>query len=293
MTLVKLRSGVTLEIEISGTAGAPLMVLVPGAGAPLDFWHPSYVDALIESGFRVLRFNHRDTGLADHFDEAYSIDVLISEMWELIDRFEAGTVHLTGHSMGSYMGVISMLDKRHRLSSVTAISAGPTTDQSRYSELRMIPPDPSTWGVLIENTPSGNLSADLTGWMKSWRFLNGDVEFDQEHALAYTKALYRGDPRNAQVAVNHVHAMTTLRADLSDRLAGTKTPLFVLHGEKDPLVPLSHGQALQRIVPEAQISVLNSAGHMFFQWARLEEYCCSTNGVYRGALSSSFRRIFS
>ncbi len=264
MTLVKLRSGVTLEIEISGTAGAPLMVLVPGAGAPLDFWHPSYVDALIESGFRVLRFNHRDTGLSDHFDEAYSIDVLISEMWELIDRFEAGTVHLTGHSMGSYMGVISMLDKRHRLSSVTAISAGPTTDQSRYSELRMIPPDPSTWGVLIENTPSGNLSADLTGWMKSWRFLNSDVEFDQEHALAYTKALYRGDPRNAQVAVNHVHAMTTLRADLSDRLAGTKTPLFVLHGEKDPLVPLSHGQALQRIVPEAQISVLNSAGHMFF-----------------------------
>ena len=87
----------------------------------------------------------------------------------------------------------------------------------------------------MRNQPSGEFTRDLPGWMESWRFLNGSRPFDERAAARYTQALYVGDPRNAQVAVNHVHAMSTVPETLAEDLTRVRCPVQVIHGTEDPL----------------------------------------------------------
>ena len=112
----------------------------------------------------------------------------------------------------------------------------------------------------------------LPGWMASWRFLHGREPLDDEMATAYTQSLYTGDPRNAQVAVNHVHAMTTVPTTLVADLANTHVPLLVMHGSDDVLVPADNGRKTAALAG-GRLAELAGAGHMFFNdaiWHTIE-----------------------
>lgn len=265
--IVTLANGVSLEVDCKGPSSQSAVVLVSGAGAPMQFWPDAFVDELVSVGHRVIRYCHRDTGLSDHFDTKYAAADLLEDLRLLLVAEDVQQAHLIGHSMGGYLSLHAMLDIPETVLSAMAISAGPTSDPELFDEFGMTEVEPSVWTELMKNVPTGNFEEDLPGWMNSWRFLNGSVAFDASIAGRYTQSLYRGDPRNAQVAENHIHAMTTLPDDLPQRLRSADTSLLVLHGAEDPLVPISHGRALANLVPEAQFHRIDGAGHMFFNRA--------------------------
>lgn len=95
--------------------------------------------------------------------------------------------------------------------------------------------------------------------------------FEEERAVRYTEWLYRGDPRNCQVAENHIHAMTTVPTSLEDRLQTLQLPATVIHGTADRLVPLDHGETTAHLLPGADLIRLQSAGHMFLNTQTLSE----------------------
>jgi len=155
------------------------------------------------------------------------------------------------------------------------ISAGPTFDQTLFGHYGMTQSVNEVWEALMKNQPTGNLESDLSAWLTSWRFLNGDLPCDEELAVAYTRSLYRGDRRNAQVAEHHIHAVSNLPSYFPERLETAGTPLLVLHGDKDPLIPIDHGRALANLSQRARFLTLESAGHMFFDeatWALIAEH---------------------
>lgn len=264
MRSVRIADEVELTFEDYGEETAPLVLLIAGAGAPAQFWPEDFCACIAAQGYRVVRYCHRDTGLSTHFDTPYALSELLNDMDGLLSALGGDNVHLVGHSMGGYMVQIAMMRSVGRFSTVTSISAGPGVSDWQYSALGMSRPRPETWAALIANQPSGDFERDLPGWLASWRFLNGDRAFDEPMAIAYTRALYVGDPRNAQAAVNHVHAMSTVPDSLADALVHAPTPLLVLHGVKDPLVPFDNGAASARLAPRGVLIPLAGAGHMFF-----------------------------
>ena len=50
-----------------------------------------------------------------------------------------------------------------------------------------------------------------------------------------------------------------LRTDA--QLARVRTPVVLLHGDRDRLIPISHSQALQVVAPHARLVVVRGAGH--------------------------------
>ena len=264
MPFLSLDNDVRLSYDAFGDAGNALVVLVAGAGAPAQFWPRAFCEALALANFRVVRYSHRDTGLSTHFDEAYDIHALLGDLELLVDAFACDNTHIVGHSMGGYLAQLAMCDRPGRFRSATSISAGSAVSDELRSRLGISSPDPAIWEALAQHSPTGDFHRDLPGWMASWKLLNGDLPLDATLATDYTRALYEGDVRNAQVATHHVHAMTTVPASLVSDLPACPVPLLVLHGRNDPLVPLDNAQATVRLAKVATLSVLEGAGHMFF-----------------------------
>jgi pimeloyl-ACP methyl ester carboxylesterase len=267
-------AGILLKVQEFGDSGHPLILLVSGAGAPAAFWPINFCRSIASKGYRVLRFDHRDTGASTHLNRPYGIEVLLSDVFHLVAETDPDDACIVGHSLGAYLTTMALISENSKaIKSGVAISAGPTVDPGRYAEFNMSSVTANTWERLMRNAPRGDYDRDLDGWLASWRFLNGKCAFDAELAKAYTRELYRGDPRNAQIAHNHIHAISTLPNDLPEQLAEMASPLMVIHGTEDPLVPYDNGLALARVSRNATFHTLEGAGHMFFDpavWAELE-----------------------
>ena len=63
-------NGITLEYESLGDEGAPVIVLVMGLGMQLIAWPMPFWQALAAAGYRVIRFDNRDSGLSTRIDTA-------------------------------------------------------------------------------------------------------------------------------------------------------------------------------------------------------------------------------
>ncbi len=63
-------NGVRIEVEESGPNGAPVLLLIRGLASQLIHWPEAFLAVLTAAGFRVLRFDNRDAGLSQKFDEA-------------------------------------------------------------------------------------------------------------------------------------------------------------------------------------------------------------------------------
>ena len=275
MRYVTLENEVRLIYEEFGSFDGPLVLLVSGAGAPAEFWPKSFCEQLALEGSHVVRYCHRDTGASSHFDRRYDIHDFLFDLENLLDHLADNQAHVVGHSMGGYLVQLAMCAFPVRIISATSISAGSALSDRMHAELGTSTPDPEVWETLMKNQPKGAFHLDLPGWLECWRFLNAKRQFDEELAMNYTRALYADDPRNARVAENHIHAMTTIPDALVSQLQKARTPLLVLHGTDDPLVPIDNGQATSRLVECSVFKPLEDAGHMFFNidtWNEIHGY---------------------
>jgi pimeloyl-ACP methyl ester carboxylesterase len=48
---------------------------------------------------------------------------------------------------------------------------------------------------------------------------------------------------------------------IRDRLGAITAPTLVIHGDRDPVFPLGHAEALVQVVPGARLLVLERTGH--------------------------------
>lgn len=230
----------------------------------MDFWPDVFCRLLAQNGFRVVRYSHKDSGYSTHFDDPYPIEDLLQDLLALVAKLASGAVHLVGHSMGGFLAQMALCRDPGLVRSATSISAGSTVTPERQAELGMSDVPEETRAVLMQSEPTGEFEQDLPGWLASWRFLNGDRPFDEGAAIRYTRSLYEGDRRNAEVAEHHVHAMATVPPDLVGQLRASDRPLLVIHGTDDPLVPIDHGEATARLAADSRFQRLEGAGHMFF-----------------------------
>ena len=248
-------------------ADGPGCLLIGGAGTISAFWPDSFCQGLAAHGYEVLRYDHRDTGWSTQIDfEAHPYDLadLVADALAVLDATEIQRAHVVGHSMGGFIAQLLAVDHPDRVRSLTSIAshtAGPD-----------VPPPPTdTWDILLANKPTGDFDADLPGYLKVWRHLNGDLPLNEAMATAYTRQLYARNTATLS-ARNHVAAQRGMR-DRTSILGTVHMPTLVIHGEEDPLVPAVGGRLTAEAIPGATFLTLPGAGHVFFNrdtWRTIE-----------------------
>src|SRR5690554_7688289 len=96
-----------------GSDEGEAILLVSGANASALMWPDEFVELLASKGYRVIRYDHRDTGRSTfiEFDAApYTVEDLASDAISILDAWEVDKAHAVGLSIGATLGQVLSLD---------------------------------------------------------------------------------------------------------------------------------------------------------------------------------------
>ncbi|MEV0882522.1 alpha/beta hydrolase [Streptomyces microflavus] len=265
---VDVAPGARLWVEERGAPDAPALLLVMGAQASGLGWPDELVE-LLAARFRVIRYDHRDTGRSTWtFDEQpYPLTALAEDAVRVLDALGVERAHLAGMSLGGMLVQLIVADRPERVLSATLIGTGalssvpyehPDGTRTPAEELPGVSPGLlEMWARPVEDRGP---EAELERRVEHWRVLGGDrIPFDAAYA--------REQERRIIAHTGHHHAGTAhARADASgmdrtEALARNRVPTLVVSAPAEPVYPPPHAHHIAQAVHGARLVAIPGMGH--------------------------------
>ena len=273
-----LANGVILYYEIiepPQPQNAPALLLIMGMGSQLIAWPDAFCHDLAHRGWRVIRYDNRDSGLSQQMDELGTPDVarmmlrlgfgrpvyppyelgdMSRDALGLLDALGIERAHIVGASMGGMIAQIMAATHPERILSQCLMMT--TSGAPRL-------PKPSK-AVLTAalGRPKGKGDPDeLRRWSLGFlRSLEGSGYKEPEDQLQgyVDRSLARAYRPDG--ATRHTAAILTA-GDRSHLLSLTDVPTLVIHGSDDPLTRLDCGKDVAGKVPGARLVIMEGMGH--------------------------------
>ncbi|MGO9381544.1 MAG: alpha/beta fold hydrolase [Mycobacterium sp.] len=267
---------VELYYEDLGDPAAPPALLIMGLGAQLPMWPDGFCAQLVGAGYRVIRFDHRDTGLSAkmHGMRAegsvyrralryvlgrtsavpYTLIDMTQDVVALLDHLGIARAHVVGASMGGMIAQILAATQPDRVASLGLIMSATGKPLSALPAWRVI--------KLAFGSPGKHASAEerLAFEVRNVAVINGPNFLPSDADLR---------KRVEQLAQRCTYPPGMLRQ--VDALLGTGSllayskaitmPTVVIHGSHDPMVRPRNGRALAAAIPGARYVVVDGMGH--------------------------------
>ncbi len=280
-------TGIEICHETFGAPGAPPLLLVMGLGTQMIAWPDDFCRDLASRGYRVIRFDNRDTGRSSHLDHLpvpdplrvmlrredppYRIGEMALDTLGLLDALGIERAHVAGVSMGGFIAQEMAVSSPERLRSLSLVMT-------------------STGSVRVGRPRAGLL----------WR-LGRDrrPDIDRDEAVELVLALgrrigspaYPPDPGYlralAERSYDRSHdpagylrqvAAVMSQQNRTRKLRSVVVPTVVVHGLADPLVGPSGGRAVAAAVPGARFVGIPGMGHDLPRplWVRIADEISAT-----------------
>jgi pimeloyl-ACP methyl ester carboxylesterase len=266
--------GAELWATCDGNPNNPCIILVAGANASHLMWPQEFCDLLVEKGFCVVRYDHRDTGKSSKFNfslNPYTLHDLAEDIIAVIDGFEVKKAHAVGLSMGGTLVQVAALDHPDRfLSATIMLAAALDVDFSgninraytgESNPLGLPSPKREVLDVLAKRTmATGTLDEELEKRTTEWLALSG------HKAIVIPEEFHNWEAR----AIDHAGTMTqpmnhALAAPIpiarANELSSIRIPFLVIQGSQDPLNPPPHGRHIAELIPSSKFVEITELGH--------------------------------
>ena len=261
-------NGIEIYYEQRGNADDPALLLIAGLGAQITGWADGFLTQLADAGFFVTTFDNRDVGYSTWLTELGLPDAgqiltgeqkspyLLSDMArdgaELVRFLGLGPVHVVGVSMGGMVAQQFAIDHPDLTRTLTSIMSTPHANEVGQ-------PTPEAMTMLL--TPrSDEFEAFMVQEIEAWRLTSGpEYSIDEAWVRQQAEASWsRG--RNPEGVMRQMAAIVQ-SPDRRPLLANVRVPAMVLHGESDPLVTISGGEATAAALPNATFVRYPGLGH--------------------------------
>jgi len=245
---------INMYYEIHGD-GEPLLLLMGLGGGSSMWWQQ--VTAFSHS-YRVVTFDSRGVGRTDKPDAAYTMEMLVYDALGLLSSLGMASAHVYGLSMG---GMIAQeLALRHP-NSVVSLVLGATSCGGVHS----LPAPQEVINELLNilSLPpqeAARVSAALT-------FSDSFVD---NHPNLIHEWMMKGaaSPPSRQGFKKQAEAIASF--DTYDRLPQIRIPTLVIAGTLDKILPAENSRILASRIPNAELVLLEGAGHGYL-WEAADE----------------------
>lgn len=267
-------NGITIEYEETGDKEAPAFLLISGLGSQLIGWPTAFADMLAAEGFRVIRFDNRDIGLSQYFDDEpvpdmakvfadlkegikptapYMLDDMAADAAGLLDALGIEKAHVAGMSMGGMIAQLVAANHPEKCLSMTSV-------MSTSSRGSLPPGTPEATAVLTAVAEDQSREGRARHKVKGKK-ITGSPGFQASDEDLYEEALADID--------RAYHPEGQARQYLAIIASGSRTwllpkitvPTMVLHGDIDPLVPREAGLDAAELIPNASYVEVKGMGH--------------------------------
>lgn len=268
-------NGVQLEVDTIGDPLKPSVMLIMGLGMQLTAWPDELCRILVSSGFHVIRFDNRDVGLSERIKSKspvnismatlrylfrlpvpapYLIDTMADDAIGVLDALGIGAAHLIGASLGGMIAQSAAARYPDRCLSLTSIMSSSGARSLPRASLKVS-------RVLFSRPPArANLDLQIEHFVRVFQVI-GSPDFPVPPAQLRER-MRLGLQRSYDPAATQRQLLAIIASgDRSPQLRKISAPTLVLHGDKDPLVPVKHGMDCARKIPGATLRVIHGMGH--------------------------------
>jgi pimeloyl-ACP methyl ester carboxylesterase len=269
--IVVAADGVPLYVEEVGPVDAPLtVVFVHGYGLSMGSWHYQR-RGLDDSGYRLVFYDHRSHGRSGRGPATSStVDQLGQDLDTVLAELD-GPVVLVGHSLGG-MTIMALAELHPELFDSTVVGVALlSTSAGMVSELKLTLPAAlasirrpiipvlarglTRSSALIER--GRRVGSDIA-WLLTRRYSFGTKDVSPT-LVGYVEKMIAATPVDVIGEFLPVIMSHDKRAALP---ALREVPALVMVGERDLLTPPAHSRAIAAALPDAELVVLPSAGHL-------------------------------
>ncbi|MBL8371349.1 MAG: alpha/beta fold hydrolase [Burkholderiaceae bacterium] len=271
-------NGIEIELEDTGADGSqatrPVVLLIMGLGMQLVHWPPAFVSALVDAGYRVIRFDNRDVGLSTHLDHLgvpnlvwaglqhklgfsprapYTLHDMAQDALAVLDARGVARAHVVGVSMGGMIAQRLALAAPQRVASLTSIMSS--------SGARGLPSaDPRIVKTLLSRPASAAPQDVLDHYVRLFTAI-GSPDFRVPEAEMRDRIL-AGISRSYRPVGTMRQLLAVVADDQRAReLPRIACPTLVLHGHADLLVPFACGEDTAQRIPGARLVGIPGMGH--------------------------------
>ena len=272
--------GITLCYEEFGRSSDPAMLLIMGLGTQMIAWPDEFCEQLAAEGFRVVRFDNRDSGRSTYTTGSpptalqlitrrmppggYTLSDMAQDAVGLLDALGIESAHVVGASMGGMIAQVMAVEHPSRVRSLVSMMSATGSRWSGQPALGMYP-------YFLRAAPQ-----DRDSFVE---YINGvftaigsrGLPRDEDRVREIIARSYdRGhDPQ----ATGRQLAAVFASGNRTRQLHRITAPTLVIHGTDDRMIRQSGGRATARAIPGARLELIRGMGHDLpaAAWPRLIE----------------------
>jgi pimeloyl-ACP methyl ester carboxylesterase len=266
-------NGLEFEVEVHGEGRPRTILLVMGLGMQLVAWPQTFVSALLDAGYRVIRFDNRDIGLSSKTAQRapnfmwqalryrlglpvqsnYRLRDMVEDTRGILDALNIERCHVIGVSMG---GMIAQGLASHHSSRVLSLTSIMSTTGARG-----LPQATPKATMALLKRPKSRKREDIVAHLASTFRIIGSPGFPMEEGELNARIRTGLDRSYYPAGTIKQLAAIMASGDRSDEVRAISAPTLVLHGRDDPLVPLKNGEDTAAKIRGAQLHVIDGMGH--------------------------------
>ena len=266
-------NGMQIEYDTFGKSSHPALLLIIGLGSQLIHWQDEFCQQIADSGFYVIRYDNRDSGLSTKLEgptskeimekiialfsgEEVSVPYTIEDMSRdavgLLEEMKIEKAHICGMSMGGYIAQTFAINNPSRTISLTSI-------YSHCGNRSEFLPSQEAMEAMMKPIPKDRDGA-IKYTVDFLKLIYGSgLPFDEEFHNSIAAQTF--DRSFCPEGTGRQYLAIMVQKDRTDELGKLKMPSLVIHGDEDPLVPLAGGKATSEAIPNAEFMVVKGMGH--------------------------------